>query len=488
MNLIEEDMNVPHRVTRVVDQAMQDAFTSLSGDSNPLHVDALAARRTAAGKPVVHGMHTLMWALEEALAAGFIERPPLRVRVKFVNWVYLGDVAELTIDRSANGGVSLEAAVAGLAVLSADVAAAAGQPETAPVRSPATPRALPASPGFAEMEGLSGDVFTADDATAIKAFPILTRALGARAAAELAACSYVVGMETPGLHSIFSKADVTIGVASSEDHSALHFEVIQTDDRFSKVRIAVAGRSVQGTLDAFMRPAPVQQASISSLSDRVAPGEFGGMHALILGGSRGLGELTAKLFAAGGGRSTITFARGRKEAEDVAAEIRAAGGLADVMQYDVLTPASAQIVGFAQPVTHLFYFATNAIFRPRGTLVTPSNLAEFLAYYVHGFYDACMHLVALNRSAGGGKLTAYYPSSIAVEERPANMTEYTMAKAAGEVMCADMNRFVPGLRVVTTRLPRLRTDQTASVVPDRDQDPIDVMLPIMRSMMKAEAD
>jgi acyl dehydratase len=56
--------------SRVVSEAMQEQFARLSGDRNPMHMDAVAARRTQAGKPVVHGVHTLLWALNLVWADG----------------------------------------------------------------------------------------------------------------------------------------------------------------------------------------------------------------------------------------------------------------------------------------------------------------------------------------------------------------------------------------------------------------------------------
>jgi acyl dehydratase len=42
----------------------QEWFAAVSGDRNPMHVDAVEARRTIAHFPVVHGIHTLLWALD----------------------------------------------------------------------------------------------------------------------------------------------------------------------------------------------------------------------------------------------------------------------------------------------------------------------------------------------------------------------------------------------------------------------------------------
>jgi hypothetical protein len=60
------------------------------------------------------------------------------------------------------------------------------------------------------------------------------------------------------------------------------------------------------------------------------------------------------------------------------------------------------------------------------------------------------------------------------------MTEYGMAKAAGELLCASINRTHPRIRVLVDRLPRLLTDQTAVVPPVASADALEVMLPTIR--------
>ena len=49
----------------------------------------------------------------------------------------------------------------------------------------------------------------------------------------------------------------------------------------------------------------------AQVAHRVRPGIFAGQTALIVGGSRGLGEVTAKLIAAGGGTPIITYQAGK---------------------------------------------------------------------------------------------------------------------------------------------------------------------------------
>ena len=50
--------------SRTFTEADQMRFAAVSGDRNPMHLDALLARRTQAGVPVVHGVHLLLWGLD----------------------------------------------------------------------------------------------------------------------------------------------------------------------------------------------------------------------------------------------------------------------------------------------------------------------------------------------------------------------------------------------------------------------------------------
>ena len=54
---------------RIYTLADQHAFAAFSGDSNVMHVDPLAARRTQAGAAAVHGVHNFLWAMDQIAAA-----------------------------------------------------------------------------------------------------------------------------------------------------------------------------------------------------------------------------------------------------------------------------------------------------------------------------------------------------------------------------------------------------------------------------------
>lgn len=70
--------------------------------------------------------------------------------------------------------------------------------------------------------------------------------------------------------------------------------------------------------------------------------ELSGKIAVITGGSRGIGRATAKALASQGAHVVLTYVRGEDAARAAAEEIRAAGGQADILQFDVADYAACE--------------------------------------------------------------------------------------------------------------------------------------------------
>jgi hypothetical protein len=448
-----------------------------------MHVDALQARRTQAGAPVVHGIHLLLWALD-SFAATQPELAPLRnFHAQFNKFVYLNERVDVVLTQQGHIGTRARLKISVDGTLRSKVTLDFGDAvENCPVWPATSQEQMPFSLAplnldLESMPGRSGQfrfAMTPEDAAAL--FPAATKWLGAQRIAALAASSYLVGMVCPGLHSIYSELSVRI-CAESYPQKSLAFRVTGTDQRFRSVEQEIIGGGLTGTVNCFVRTPPVQQASMESLVGLIGPTDFAGSMALIVGGSRGLGELTAKLIATGGGRVIVTWKTGREDAERVAQEIRSAGRACETLPYDARKPAAEQLAVLTAAPTHAYYFATPAIFRPQAEIFVAERLKEFLGVYVDGFWQLSQALRTRQPS-----LSLFYPSSVFITERPEGMTEYTMAKAAGEVLCADMNAFQAPLHLTVCRLPRLPTDQTASITAAETADPLETMLPIVREV------
>jgi acyl dehydratase len=452
----------------------QNHFALLSGDANPMHMDPVAARRTQAGAPVVHGVHAVLWALDSLIAGGHLRGSIASLSVRFQKFTYVGAGVELRI-ASANA-TSLRAKLVSEGITTTVIDIAYGEQEPAPdarLSSQLIDLSQPAELDISNIAGRAGCLQIASPGAIAQMFPHAASALGSERIAAIAGLSALVGMVCPGLHSIFSGFAIRM---THESDPGLSFRVRNVDERFRMIELAVAGGGIAGEVTAFLRQPPVAQAGVEELRSLVEPGEFVSVTALVVGGSRGLGALTAKIIAAGGGRVAITYASGEDDALAIAREIGPES--ISVFRYDVRENAETQITALPWDVNQLYYFATPHIFRQKAGGYSAARFAEFYAFYVDGFASLCTALRA--RSAHG--FAAFYPSSTAIEERPRDMTEYAMAKAAGEALCADMKRFAPDIHVVVKRLPRLLTDQTATVMPVEQVNPLESMLPIVREM------
>ncbi len=465
--------------------ADQRMFAALSGDRNPVHLDPVVARRTAAGEPIVHGMHLLLRMLDRRLR--HTPTSDLRIDATFLQPAFVDE--PIAIDIGARGELVAEAA-GSVRVVSATVQRADRAPADAAAAANATPRSRavasrPRVRSLSDIDGAAGVLATKVSPAAARAFPAAVRALGADVVAALASLSALVGMECPGRDSLLSAVHLRVRPRSRTRQVA--WRVGRVDRRFGFVRIDVAGDGLAGTVDAFVRPAIVAPPAFAAIADRVRAGEFEGQRALVVGGSRGIGAVTAMLIAAGGGRAVATYASGAADANAVRRAVMGPGRRLETLRLDVTTDAAAAIVSRAVrrfDITHLYYFATPRIFARRADGPFDSALFDrFAGLYVHAFARVC---AAAARD--GRELDVFYPSSDAVVETPAALTEYAAAKAAGESACAAIDRATAGVHVLVSRLPRVATDQTASVVPAAAAPPIDVALGIVRDMQRRQSE
>jgi acyl dehydratase len=466
--------------SRTFTPADQHWFAALSGDSNPIHMDSIAARRTLAGAPVVHGVHSMLWALN-TMAATHPELPvPTSLRASFDRFVSLGETMTVRLSSvDANRlRLSVTSASDGISVVTVRVSLKGERPPEPSSDFPANGTTIsvsePLDLNMNEMVSLAGMVpYATDLSTVESAFRDVSRWLGAARVADLAGCTRIVGMVCPGLHSIFHGLNVQLTQPHFKRPGVL-FRVASADMRFRMLVLDVAGTGIQGNLTTTARRPPVAQPNIKNLADVVKRGEFANQTAMIVGGSRGLGELTAKLLAAGGARVVITYAQGISDAKRVVSEITGAKAWAEAIPHDATLPCANQpVASYAGLITNLYYFATPTIGGKSLDTIDLTRLPAFLQFYVYGFYD-------VSKILAKEKLVVFYPSSVFVSECAPKFLAYAMAKAAGERLCAEMTKSWKGVKVLFSRLPRLPTDQTAGLLATDFQSPVDVMLPLLR--------
>lgn len=470
---------MPTPSKRFLDPDLQ-AFAKVSSDRNPLHMDALVARRAFEGARVVHGVLVLLYGLDRLLPVrGRRPAPVKRIKCDFKKPVLMGERVEYRLP--VPGGTRITALVDGVPCLEADW----GLEPSAPAPQPfaGTGRTgLDAldSPLEWEQEGFSGfsAVLRVPLRPGLRAlFPRLCRILSLAEISALVRLSYAVGMVCPGLYSLFSSLDVDLpGTRSSSDRLSL--DVRSFDERFGRLEMRVEG-ALSGTLRAFRRPRPFQQPGMDKVRGWVAPGSFSTARALVIGGSRGLGELTAKLIGAGGGTVYLGYHQGEDDARRVAGQIGAGGsGACHPVRIDVLSAPSPAFLKVLGEINCLYYYPTPVIARKQSGLFDRRRFEEFIDFYVDRFYSLCRMI----EERSPGKVQVFYPSTVFIDKRPNDMTAYAMAKAAAEVLVQDINRQFKKVGVLCERLPRLGTDQTNSILETQKEDGLATLLPIVQAI------
>lgn len=462
--------------------AEQQRFAMLSGDHNPIHVDPERARRTITGGLVVHGVHLLLWALE-ALAAHWPGSPPpiRRIQARFQRFTYLDEPVSVVLRR--RDELEGRVVVQGGGVVRADVRIFLGDPEMldsdiAPLS--ATDRTFPAAPepidtNGDDIDGLAGRIAALGDPSALPAhFAGASGWLGSSRVEGLAAVSRLVGMVCPGLHSVLTGIDVR----TTRGDEAGGLEFAMGEARHGMIPGRISGRGISGSIHCLIPAPPVRQGGIEALRALVDPTAFAGHTALVIGGSRGLGEVAAKLVAAGGGEVLLGYHQGKRDAERIGDDIGRSGGRCSCLRLDVTSPFGPQWPAEWSPPTHVYYFATPMIARPAKASFDRGWLERLQLFYVHGFWQVVDHFERLRPG------TSYFYPLPELGEDVTDLPEYAVAKAGGGTLCACARQHFRSARILSAPLPWMCTDQTIRL---RTVEPAPDMQPLVEAVLAFHA-
>lgn len=452
-------------------------FAELSRDFNPLHTNAEYARRLVFGKQVVHGIHILLWALDEfskslnsekfhleKLSCRFLKPLGINEKVK-LSIQELEEKSELKIDiNEFFKGTLLTTIILSYSNLDSEVND---------------------TNNFSEFEtdkkNIPDELKFGSDFTYLKRHPLylgnldllsdfqsLTNKIPVWQVIFLLNSTRMVGMYCPGLNSIFSAIKVNFD-KEAKLSKIITYKVKKYFPKLSRVDLQMDWENTHAELITFVRPEVSQMKTLSEIKNLLANKKSENVKAVVIGGSRGLGEATTKLLALSGAEVLFTYYKGADLAQKIESEIKNSGGNCFALELDINNPeVNIERIKEFRP-THLFYFATPQIFAGTKTEFKMEIFEKFCNYYVHSFLNIFNHLRQSLKFV-------FYPSSIAIEEMVTDMKEYVLAKSAGEKLCDYLNVLHPEIKTYSPRLPRTQTDQTSSLIKVKSEDPIELML------------
>ena len=212
-------------------------------------------------------------------------------------------------------------------------------------------------------------IHSADPSYVVDLYPSLFENYGSSLASQIACLSSVVGMQVPGLHSIFVSASLNL----KKSTNIQFIDVIKTDRRFSLVDLKVNTANVDAKLRAIARPAPVGSLPLSALQRKINKKLYDGKKILVIGGSRGIGAYAVKILALMGANITFSYAKGLQDSIELK-ELKDAEISINFVHFDVTKPCFDKLLE-CDP-DYVFYFATPKIFVKEAKILKMNSMLD----------------------------------------------------------------------------------------------------------------
>ena len=454
-------------------------FAELSGDYNPIHIDPIISRRYMFGEPIVHGMHVLFWSLESWLNEMKVPIKLEFLKISFPKAVVLEKSVLLKVVNHDKQSIievkQNDILCAKIKILYTNNIVDNTNHINTNYINDNPQKKEPKEESLSDLRNSSGELknYLKTDLF-LKKFPILFKSTSTIHLASLLTATRLVGMHCPGLNSLISHMDFSL-IKNENENSNFGYIVSKIDERFNMLFIDVTAQNFNGKIKTFMRPSPVNQLKYIDVKSHLKKSEFKGQRVLVLGGSRGLGEMTTKILAAGGASVRFTYNRGLEEAIKIENEIISNGGKVKKIKLDVTKFSDFKsIIDDAWIPTHCYYFPTPFIFSGVKGVFSENLFNQFNTVYISSF----MKIISFLREKG--TLNYFYPSSTAIDEMPDNMVEYTISKYSAQKMCEFIRKNDPSIKIELYDFPRMETDQTVSFLPVKNHDPLQISLSYIR--------
>lgn len=458
----------------VINEQRQLDFAKLSNDFNPIHVDSLYAWRSMFGKQLVHGIHQVLICLED-LAKNINEKIFIsKISAKFE---YPAGVNEIISIDNINFSETYSEYVIknerGLTLTTIKVNYK--KKSFNDVKFKRIDYSMsPLEPTNFAKENLVEPLYY--DKTFFKElFTYSSFYVSPVNLAVLLASTRIVGMKYPGLNSIYNAFTFEFNENANLSNS-IHYSVSDKHITLNMLNIKLDDTFIRGQIKAFIRPVAPKYKTLKELKGLLPVNSFKNQRALIIGGTRGIGLQCLRLLATAGASTMFTYFKNLNEADKIVEEFANESINTNYLQVDVsnLSKESLETIKAFNP-TSIYYFATPKILSNNSNL-DENLLQKFISYYVIGLDKILVNLKSEI------KPLIFVPSTVYLDEKPTNLSEYVIAKSASEMFLKLLEK--KGYKIYNPRFPKVSTEQTMSLFKQKTVEPEEVLLKELQSMIK----
>ena len=455
-------------------------FAQVSGDYNPIHIDEIESRKLHSGGILVHGIHTVIWALD-CFFRNSATKNICALKTQFFKPIYLGQKLSIVLEnidtkRDVIKVYDKELLVS-IIVETSDIAF--GDKIVDGVYSFEFPKEF-------KYNDLTNVLpISLSEKKILSRFPHICKSVGLEVVSNIIGLSRLVGMECPGIDSLFAGFNIKFTHVNEVDPNRIYWSISKYHGNHAPINISVKSSVMEGFISAFIRPKPVTQLAFGQISNftknRI---DLSNTYSIIIGGSRGLGEVTSKIIASYGGNVIVTYYNGQNEAIEICEDINSNSQekLAVPLYLNVENPRNLldYISDNAIQVDVIYYFATPKIKGVSSIELEKDMLNIFNSYYTV-YFSSILKLLEDNLT---NKIKIFYPSTVFLNTGNMNLMEYVLAKKSAEIFIEHVSCRLKNIEIIVHRLEMLNTDQNNSVFPVETEDPLIIMNDIVLRMYK----
>ncbi|MCP4111796.1 MAG: SDR family NAD(P)-dependent oxidoreductase [Desulfobacteraceae bacterium] len=454
-------------------------FSKWSGDCNPLHVDEVFAKQTFFGTTIAHGILT---AIESIISSSDNSDKSVRsLDIEFRGPVYPEKDYEIKTSLSqAETEASINVTVrdnSGTVLIITIIPGKASEVQSwekswlkkLTEKQDSGTNKFRTEPHDKNIEAFQPDDIYSDFYTTgpVPDRYIRKSNLNPVIFRVLALCSYIVGMESPGLRSLFTRLHLDFFQTEPDSETlAYQLKTIHFDSHFRMLhnKLTVAGSDghlvASGELRSYIRFSPFV-TDLKQLKKTVIPFKDGlkGKTALVTGGSRGLGANITTALALAGCHVYASFLNSSQAAEDLSDLLKKYDAEVDFLQGDAGDAdwCSETVKTILSRHGKLDFLILNASSSPMPMGISSEaalNFDEYISYNLRLIQrPLAAFLPAVNENSG----VVVAISSSFVTETPKEFPHYVALKYAVEGIIQTVSKEYRQTAFLVPRPPRLQT-------------------------------